>query len=435
MDLPVVRRLLAHPRVLVSLIVLLALVVPLGVAARQGPRPDHRARFLAQGATQAAQHTYTRFTADADFARGKRSGVQATAGTLRVTTPRRTTRVGGQPYQVGTWRSPWVRPGHAFTELVPSWNARTPGKSWLRVQVRVADAGGRVSTWKSLGRWAVKDRRIKRRSAGSQADAVAQVATDTVKARGGVTLLSWQVRVRLAKAPRGATPRLASVGAVVSSLASPPATSAPLSRTPVSLPVPGYSQMTHRGQNPEYGGGGEAWCSPTALAMLLGYYGRLPAPASYAWVPQRYADRWVNQVARLTYDYRYHGTGNWPFNTAAAGTRLPEAFVTRVTDLRAAEPLIRAGIPLIVSIRFSRGQLTGAPITSTPGHLVVLSGFDARGNPVVHDPAAATNATVRRTYDRAQFERAWLGGSGGTAYVLRDAAHPLPPRPSGVRSW
>jgi hypothetical protein len=51
------------------------------------------------------------------------------------------------------------------------------------------------------------------------------------------------------------------------------------------------------------------------------------------------------------------------------------------------------------------------------------------------DPAARTNATVRRTYDRAQFERAWLAGSGGMAYVLRDAAHPLPARPAGVRAW
>ncbi len=430
-DPPAVRRALTHPRVLVSLVALLALVVPLGVAAHQGPRSEHRATLVAQ----TAQHTYTRFTTDADFARGTRAGVQAKAGKLRITAPPRTARVGGHSYQVASWTSPWVTPGHGFTELVPSWNARTPAKSWLRVQVRVAASNGRVSTWKSLGRWASKDGRIKRRSGATQADTVAQVATDTVQARSGVTLRSWQVRVRLAKAPRGKTPRLTSVGAVASAPASAPPTSAPLSTTPVSLSVPGYSQMTHRGQNPEYGGGGEAWCSPTSLSMVLGYYGRLPAPASYTWVRKTYADRWVNQVARLTYDHRYRGTGNWPFNTAVAGTRLPEAFVTRLTGLRAAEPLIRAGIPLIVSIRFSRGQLGGAPISSTAGHLVVLSGFDARGNPIVHDPAAASNATVRRTYDRAQFERAWLNGSSGMAYVLRDAAHPLPPRPAGVRSW
>jgi hypothetical protein len=65
----------------------------------------------------------------------------------------------------------------------------------------------------------------------------------------------------------------------------------------------------------------------------------------------------------------------------------------------------------------------------------VLAGLTAEGNPVVMDPAAASSSSVRRTYDRAQFERAWLGGSGGMAYVLRDAAHPLPARPAGVRAW
>ena len=45
---------------------------------------------------------------------------------------------------------------------------------------------------------------------------------------------------------------------------------------------------------------------------------------------------------------------------------------------------------------------------------------------MVNDPAGRTDAAVRRTYDRAQLERAWLGGSGGMAYVIHDAAHPLP---------
>jgi hypothetical protein len=35
-----------------------------------------------------------------------------------------------------------------------------------------------------------------------------------------------------------------------------------------TLNVPRYSQMTHRGHYPQYGGG-QAWCSPTSLSMLL----------------------------------------------------------------------------------------------------------------------------------------------------------------------
>jgi hypothetical protein len=236
--------------------------------------------------------------------------------------------------------------------------------------------------------------------------------------------------------PGHAGPTVRSVSAVVSSLpGTVPATSRPLSPKPVSLAVPGYSQMIHRGQDPEYGGGGEAWCSPTSLAMVLGYYRRLPPASAYAWANPSYADRWVNHLARLTYDHRYRGTGNWPFNTAVGATRVADAFVTRLPDLRTAERFLRSGIPLVVSIRFGRGQLSGAPISSSSGHLVVLAGLTATGNPVVMDPAASSDATVRHVYDRAQFERAWLGGSGGMAYVLRDKAHPLPARPAGVRAW
>ena len=53
---------------------------------------------------------------------------------------------------------------------------------------------------------------------------------------------------------------------------------------------------------------------------------------------------------------------------------------------------------------------------------------------VVNDPAAPNNSSVRRIYDRGQFERAWQRKSSGTVYVVRDAAHPLPSRGSN-RNW
>jgi hypothetical protein len=430
---PTVRRVLSHPRVVVSLLVLVALVVPLGLLSHGRTQPrEARVRMVsdAHGVS-----TLTRYTSAADFASGRGKGTAYTAGALTASGALGLRTVGGVRYSLSRWTSGWVAPGQSFTELVPSWSARTPGRSWLQVRVRVRDNQGRVSAYKDLGRWASRDRAFQRHSGGTQADAVARVATDTLKAQPGVTLTGYQLRLHLMRIPGHAGPAVTSLSAVASLLPASPPTSTPLSATAVSLGVPGYSQMIHRGQDPEFGGGGEAWCSPTSLAMVLGYYGRLPGPASYSWVDHRYADRWVNQVARTTYDYRYRGTGNWAFNTAAGARRLTDAFVTRLPDLQAADRFLRAGIPLVVSIRFSRGGLTGAPISSTAGHLVVLSGLTADGNPVVMDPAAAQDASVRHVYDRAQFERAWLGGSGGMAYVLRDAAHPLPVRPAGTRAW
>jgi len=167
--------------------------------------------------------------------------------------------------------------------------------------------------------------------------------------------------------------------------------------------------------------------------MILGYYRRLPSPADYAWVAPRDSDRWVDHVARSVYDYRYTGAGNWAFNTAYAAGQVGDAFVTRLADLREAERFIASGIPLAASISFSRGQLSGAPIGATAGHLVVITGFTAAGDVVVNDPAAPSDATVRRVYSRAQFERAW-GRSQGTVYVVHDRAHPLPVRGTS-RAW
>nr|WP_281386017.1 peptidase C39 family protein [Nocardioides luti] len=194
----------------------------------------------------------------------------------------------------------------------------------------------------------------------------------------------------------------------------------------VVLDVPRMSQMVHDGDYTEYGGGGEAWCSPTSTSMVLAYYDALPPATASAWVPQGHVDPWVDQAARATYDTAYEGTGNWPFNTAYAAPLAGHAFVTRLRSLREAEAFVVAGIPVVASISFGPGELTGAPISSTNGHLVVVVGFTASGDVVVNDPAAQRRAGVRRTYDRGQFENAWLPRSGGLAYVITDDAHPLP---------
>ena len=276
---------------------------------------------------------------------------------------------------------------------------------------------------------------FRRTSGASQRDAVAWVNTDTLTAASGVSLTGYQLRVLPLRTPAStATPTVRSLQAV----ASRPAASLPATSKRMlpgkTLNVPRYSQMTHRGQYPQYGGGGEAWCSPTALSMLLGYYRALPSASNYAWVRKGYADPWVDHVARVVYDYGYEGAGNWAFNTAYAANLTSDAFVTRLRNLREAERFIAAGIPLAASISFSRGQLNGAPISATAGHLVVISGFTRAGKVVVNDPAAPSNSSVRRVYDRGQFERAWLRKSSGTVYVVRNAAHPLPSRGNN-RNW
>ena len=91
---------------------------------------------------------------------------------------------------------------------------------------------------------------------------------------------SWQLRVRLLRrVGTSLTPRVGTVGAMVSDLPSVArvTTSRPGVARGIVLDVPRYSQMVHPGEYPRYGGGGEAWCSPTSTTMVLAYYRRLPA--------------------------------------------------------------------------------------------------------------------------------------------------------------
>ncbi len=313
----------------------------------------------------------------------------------------------------GVWTSSWVTPG-AFTELICSWAANTPGDSHVEVEAQVK-AGADVSQWLSLGRWAAGDEHFCRTSVPGQIDVLATVDVDVLRAAER-SLEAYRIRV----VGSGAA-RLHAL-AVFSGRARPSAPSTvsePLGRA-IDLDVPAFAQMSHRGHFPEYDGGGASWCSPASLAMVLAYWGAGPSAADLAWVGEGHDDPQVDHAARHTYDAAYGGCGNWSFGAAyAAGFGL-DAVVTGLGSLREVEELLEAGVPVIASLAAGPGELPGFALAEgTAGHLVVVRGVTEAGEPIVNDPAAPTNGEVKRTYPRAAFERAWLGGSGGVVTVVR----------------
>ena len=281
----------------------------------------------------------------------------------------------------------------AFTTLIPSWNAVTPAGSSLTLEVRAKQAVG-WTRWYSFGSWMSAEGRS---SLNGQKDASGALNTDTLSLKSPAT--AYQYRATL----HG--PVQLSLLAFTTSREgrTPPATSDRAAWGKV-LEVPQRSQMI-------YPGGGEVWCSPTSTSMILAYWG---------------VQVTVPQAAKATYDRAYDGTGNWPFNTAYAGSLGLRAYVSRLPDLSAAERYIQAGLPLAVSLGWKKGELPGAAVPSSSGHLMVLVGFDKAGNPVLNDPAAPSDDTVRRTYPRAAFERLWQEHSGGTVYVMAPADRALP---------
>jgi hypothetical protein len=340
---------------------------------------------------------------------------------------------GARSYAWSAWVTPAVTPGHRFTALVPSWNARTPGDSWLEVEARVSSDDVHWSRWFSLGRWAETDEEIHASSVPGQVSPEASVAIDVLAARGDVTWSSYQLRVVLhRRLGSTAAPSLTLLGAVVSHAGehTHPAPDTPPVRD-VELRVPAYSQQTHRGEYPHWHSGGESWCSPTSTTMVLAHWGLGPTDEETSWVDPSITDKAVDHAARRVFDHAYHGTGNWSFNTAYAGRYGVDAFVTRLRSLEEAELFVASGIPLVASVTFRREQLDGAGY-DTDGHLLTVVGFDHVGNVICNDPASheiPSNDEVRVVYDRKQLEKVWLDGSGGLVYVIRPRDVALPPHP------
>ena len=340
-------------------------------------------------------------------------------------------------YDVASWTSPVWSAGFGATKVIASWNAVTPAGTWLEVAVRGTTATGVPTPWYVMAQWCAGDSEtdLRRTSVRDQADEYAEVDADVLTTRAGVRLNDLQLRVRLLR-PTGSTdsPRLSLLALCASAL--PPEPSVPVSpgagAAGMVVDAPAYSQMVHTGHYPEWNGGGEAWCSPTSTAMVLDHFGLGPTAPATDWVDVAGENRpQVDHLARHTFDHSFGGSGNWAFNTAYAGVCGARAYVTRLRSLTEAEAFIRAGIPLICSVSFRAAELDGAGY-DTKGHLMVLVGFDARGDVVVNDPAShelADDSQVRVTYPRAQFENVWLPRSGGVVYVITPPGYPLPAPP------
>lgn len=351
------------------------------------------------------------------------------AGTITHTEPGLgTTRT----YDQATWTSPWHTPGFDATELVASWNASTPPRTWLQAEIRGETGSAALTRWYSLGRWASGDSDIQRTSVEGQSDEFGSVNVDTFSVRPGVTLKRFQLRITLYRETGSSTsPTLTMAGAMTSAIPDrfDVSRSRPGPARGMELPVVRYSQNIHKGHFPQYGGGGEKWCSPTSSAMVLAYWGRRPTDDDLGWIEPGHPDPAVDYAARQTFDYGYDGTGNWPFNTAYAASFGLAAHVTRLHSLTDVEQYVRRGIPVITSQSFRAGELDGARF-NTDGHIMVVIGFTPQGDVVANDPASASDEAVRNVYRRDQFERVWLrtkrydehgkiaGGSGGIAYII-----------------
>ena len=140
-------------------------------------------------------------------------------------------------------------------------------------------------------------------------------------------------------------------------------------------------------------------CSPTALAMAL-----RAADSGIAW----------QSVLDACFDGRFYGS--WPLAIHCAARYGRLGAVEAVDSWRPVLRTLQAGSPVVASIRFDRGELPGAPLPETAGHLVTVYGIDG-DRVLVCDPAAPDDASVPRHYDLGAFTAAWMRHRGA-AYLL-----------------
>lgn len=364
--------------------------IAMGVDGIQTDHPDQLIAFLKENVKKGAttEHRGRAFFAFSDFAAFTRTHDAVPHETI-LTTPELASPI-------------------PANEIVVSWNVDSPAESGLVAQAR-AYCGGHWTKYYTLGKWSKDGKTFPRESVNGQKDADGNVATDTLILTKPVEKV--EVRVALHEGADGNSPKLKFLSVALLDSKS--------ILTPLEPNRAVWGKELAVPQRQQHGyPGGEGWCSPTSVCMALAFWSKaLNRPELELTVPD---------VAHAIYDRVYDGTGNWPFNTAFAGS-FPalRAYVTRLSDVRELEDWIAVGIPPIVSV--ASGLISGDPTHVGPGHLMVCVGFAPNGDIVLNDPAAHLDKgqSGRKVFKRSDFITAWKS-SKFTVYLIYPEGSRLP---------
>ena len=320
-------------------------------------------------------------------------------------------------------------------EAIASWVATTPPSSWVEIQLR-AIYDDQPTSWYRIATWDSALATSRRSSFAAQRDAAGRVVTDTLllnappdalQARALLCATSEAAELPMldglalcmtrsgAEEERGRQGDEETINAVGT-----PSPLLPFSPSPLLL-LPHYrSQYSYSG--------GAGWCSPTCLSMALAYWHAITGEPALA--PFAAAGCVPDLVVPMVYDALYEGAGNWPMNTAYAASLGLVAYVTRLHSLDQLARWAAAGVPLIASLAWQPGELAGAPIEKSAGHLILITGVEGERLHVA-DPAAAQPAELARSYRADQFYKCWQANSAGTVYIMHPPSWDVPTPGSG----
>ena len=284
-----------------------------------------------------------------------------------------------------------------FNEVIITWNCEHSPGAYLVCSVRASQDSEVWTGWYEIASWpgGRPDRQV-----GLKRDNSGYINEDYLILRQKQNHL--QVRFKLESSEAGRI-HLESAYIVYSDTRAnyfgfkKHAPSSDLALPEVNLEVPYFSQQ----KLPESISGRA--CSPTSLTMVLNFHGVKVSPL---------------EVAQSCHDDYNDIYGNWPYNIACARNCGFFSWADRHNSFGEIARELQEGFPVVLSIAFGEGELKGAPVKSTDGHLIVARGFTAEGNVICNDPAFHEPSEGVIVYDREELQRAWTGHHG-VAYHLR----------------
>lgn len=304
----------------------------------------------------------------------------------------------GDYLRKGQYISPVFSPGFPIREMIPSWNIYCPEGCGYIVEMRAAKDNESWSPWLYFGKWGT----VQRQKKGATKNSLGSVKIDYFVSDRGV----WAVQLRLQfySSKKEMTPQLSLLclafsdqrGDLNKPLRTIPSASTPSSLWNKQLNVP------YRSQGAEDSSIAGDICSPTSISMVMEYWGVIRPTA---------------EIARLIYDPDFKLYGIWWRGVQGAAQYGLTGWVQYFRNWESVKEWIGINQPVIACISFDSGKLDGSMTPQSEGHVIVIIGFDEKGNPICNDPAGKDENEGVVVYDAEQFASAWFD-KGGVGYII-----------------
>ncbi len=272
---------------------------------------------------------------------------------------------------------------YPFNHGLPSWNGSAPENgSSFKIQMRFPYSTG-WSPWLTVGFW----RANIWSTYGSTSYGGGLVDYDYVKLNSYVS--AWQFKIIMTRTGIGqSSPSLYKLSFAVSDSRTTSSLdfNQILNDKPASILIP-TNFIYQYGVDPDIGG---SICSPTSVSMILRSYNIAVDPL---------------QFARATRDPWYDMFGIWPRVVQNAAEYGLDGAVTRYRAWSQARDVLANGGRIAMSV--------GLPLYS--GHLMMLAGFNANGDPIVHDPAKSNGYSY--VFNKNDLSHSWFD-KGGVGYTF-----------------